>query len=115
MGGKMGAQARSVAALLERARDLVAEVVLEFETEGVARENAEIRAVIRQLEDYLLPRLNALDAPWLAVIGVSAGAGKSTILNSILGADVSTAGVLRPTTRVPVLVCAEADRDWFSG
>jgi hypothetical protein len=32
-----------------------------------------------------------------------------------VGREVSPAGVLRPTTRVPVLVCSAADRHWFSG
>ena len=50
-----------------------------------------------------------LDAPLLAVVGGSTGAGKSTLVNTLVGADVSPAGVLRPTTRSPVLVCAPAD------
>ena len=57
----------------------------------------------KQLDDYLLPRLGRLDAPLLVVVGGSTGAGKSTLVNSILRAPVSTAGVLRPTTRAPVL------------
>jgi energy-coupling factor transporter ATP-binding protein EcfA2 len=70
-------------------------------------------ALIAQLEDYLLPRLARLDAPLLVVVGGSTGAGKSTLVNSLVQAPVSTAGVLRPTTRSPVLVAHPDDVQWF--
>ncbi|MFD0972461.1 GTPase domain-containing protein [Plantactinospora endophytica] len=66
-----------------------------------------------QLADYLLPRLARLDAPLLVVVGGSTGAGKSTLVNSLVQARVSTVGVLRPTTRSPVLVCSPLDSAWF--
>jgi energy-coupling factor transporter ATP-binding protein EcfA2 len=47
------------------------------------------------------------------VIGGSTGAGKSTLVNSIVGFEVSPSGVLRPTTRAPVLICHPDDRRWF--
>ncbi len=70
-------------------------------------------ALVAQLDDYLLPRLKRLDAPLLVVVGGSTGAGKSTLVNSLVRAPVSTAGVLRPTTRSPVLVCNPVDTPWF--
>ncbi|MDQ7910313.1 hypothetical protein RB614_38050 [Phytohabitans sp. ZYX-F-186] len=70
-------------------------------------------ALLAQLDDYLLPRLARLDAPLLVVVGGSTGAGKSTLVNSFVRAPVSPAGVLRPTTRTPVLVCNPADSQWF--
>ncbi|QOC94639.1 GTPase domain-containing protein [Micromonospora craniellae] len=70
-------------------------------------------ALADQLDDYLLPRLSRLDAPLLVVVGGSTGAGKSTLVNSLVQARVSAAGVLRPTTRSPVLVCNPADSPWF--
>jgi len=70
-------------------------------------------ALVSQLDDYLLPRLARLDAPLLVVVGGSTGAGKSTLVNSLVRAPVSTAGVLRPTTRSPVLVSHPADSHWF--
>ena len=80
-------------------------------------ENAEARRerteLLDQIDDYLLPRLRRVDAPLLAVLGGSTGAGKSTITNSLVGSDVTTAGVLRPTTRAPVLVCHPDDMAWF--
>ncbi|MEM7274332.1 MAG: dynamin family protein [Actinomycetota bacterium] len=68
-----------------------------------------------QIGDYLIPRLNRLDAPLLVVLGGSTGSGKSTITNTLIGEEVSPAGVLRPTTRAPVLICNPADQGWFAG
>jgi len=70
-------------------------------------------ALLAQLDDYLLPRLARLDAPLLVVVGGSTGAGKSTLVNSLVRAPVSTTGVLRPTTRSPVLVSNPTDLPWF--
>ncbi len=71
--------------------------------------------MLAQLDDYLVPRLRAPEAPLLAVVGGSTGAGKSTLVNTLVGRRVSEAGVLRPTTRTPVLVCHPDDREWFAG
>nr|WP_206322017.1 dynamin family protein [Streptomyces sp. HNM0575] len=71
--------------------------------------------LLAQLDDYLMPRLRAPKAPLLAVVGGSTGAGKSTLVNSLVGRRVSEAGVLRPTTRTPVLVCHPEDEPWFAG
>jgi hypothetical protein len=70
-------------------------------------------SLVAQLDDYLMPRLARLDAPLLVVVGGSTGAGKSTLVNSLVRTPVSTAGVLRPTTRSPVLVSNPADLAWF--
>ncbi len=72
------------------------------------------RAIVNQLDDYVLPRLANLDAPLLAVIGGSTGSGKSTLVNAILRERVSNPGVIRPTTRQPVLVAHPDDADWFN-
>ncbi|WP_309238007.1 dynamin family protein, partial [Streptomyces albidus (ex Kaewkla and Franco 2022)] len=71
--------------------------------------------LLAQIDDYLMPRLRVPQAPLLAVVGGSTGAGKSTLVNSLVGRRVSESGVLRPTTRTPVLVCHPDDRHWFSG
>lgn len=69
--------------------------------------------LIDQIDDYLLPRLRQMDAPLLMVVGGSTGAGKSTLVNSLLGREVTPPGVLRPTTRAPVLACHPSDVHWF--
>jgi hypothetical protein len=69
--------------------------------------------MIDQPEDYVLPRLIQIDAPLLTVVGGSTGAGKSTLVNSLVGERVTEPGVLRPTTRSPVLVHNPQDADWF--
>nr|WP_239063266.1 dynamin family protein [Streptomyces sp. SID13031] len=71
--------------------------------------------MLDQLDDYVLPRLVQLEAPVLAVVGGSTGAGKSTLVNSLIGQVVSEPGVLRPTTRSPVLIHHPADAEWFTG
>ena len=69
--------------------------------------------MVDQLDDYVLPRLMQIEAPLLTVVGGSTGAGKSTLVNSLVGRLVSEPGVLRPTTRSPVLVHHPADAEWF--
>ncbi len=100
---------------LQELRDAVAGAPLGLATPGREATARTARAVVDQVDDYLLPRLRDLDAPLLTVVGGSTGAGKSTLVNSVLGTRVTTPGVLRPTTRAPVLVCSPADRAAFSG
>ncbi|MGY5885230.1 ABC transporter [Modestobacter lacusdianchii] len=100
---------------LQLLRDQVAAAPLGLDTVGRDAAARTAHAVVDQVDDYLLPRLRDLDAPLLTVVGGSTGAGKSTLVNSVLQARVTTPGVLRPTTRSPVLVCAPADRAAFAG
>ena len=99
---------------LGRLRDALAATGLRLEVPGVDEHRRTRDELIAQIDDYLLPRLSNLDAPLLAVVGGSTGAGKSTLMNGLVSRAVSRTGVLRPTTRSPVLVCHPDDTDWFS-
>lgn len=61
------------------------------------------------LEGFVRPRAADLDAPLLVLLLGPTGAGKSSLLNTIAGAEVSRAGVLRPTTREAILYASETD------
>lgn len=100
---------------LSALRDRVAAARFPLPVAGAPRARANRDELLAQLDDYLMPRLREPDAPLLAVVGGSTGAGKSTLVNSLVGRRVSEAGVLRPTTRTPVLVCHPEDHHWFSG
>jgi hypothetical protein len=100
---------------LSALRDRVAAARFPLPLAGAPRARANRDELLAQLDDYLVPRLREPEAPLLAVVGGSTGAGKSTLVNSLVGRRVSEAGVLRPTTRTPVLVCHPEDHHWFSG
>src|SRR3712207_847241 len=98
---------------LEQLSVVLRALELRLEVPGVEDARRLRRELVDQIDDYLLPRLRGMDAPLLMVVGGSTGAGKSTLVNSLLGEPVSPAGVLRPTTRAPVLACHPADVRWF--
>ncbi len=104
---------RRLVEVLVALRDTVGTLRYALALPSAARATASSRAVAKQLDDFLLPRLLRLGAPMLAVVGGSTGAGKSTLVNSLIGVPVCPAGVLRPTTRAPVLVCDPDDGSWF--
>src|SRR5919107_5570858 len=94
---------------LRRLRDDLDAVRLDLAVPGAEEARRMRDDLVAQVDDYLLPRLGKMDAPALIVVGGSTGAGKSTLLNSLIGSVVSPAGVLRPTTRMPVLACHTDD------
>ncbi|NJP42003.1 dynamin family protein [Actinacidiphila epipremni] len=99
---------------LSALRDRVDTACFPFPLPDAARARRTRQELLAQLDDYLVPRLTAPEAPLLAVVGGSTGAGKSTLVNSLISRRVSESGVLRPTTRTPVLVCHPEDRAWFA-
>ena len=75
--------------------------------------NAAAAARARQLHDHLdgfvRPRVADIDAPLLVLLLGPTGAGKSSLLNTIAGAEVSKVGALRPTTREAIVYASESD------
>ncbi|NUL48670.1 ABC transporter [Cellulosimicrobium funkei] len=100
--------------LLSRLRLLLQEVSLPLGIDGAAGAESDRRAAVDQLDDYVLPRYRSLDAPLLAVVGGSTGAGKSTLVNALVGHPVTRAGAIRPTTRQPILLHHPGDAGWFT-
>ena len=115
MAGESGAGNARLLGAVQGLRSAVSEVSLPLDLAGSGEGRSTRTRMLDQLDDYVLPRLTSIDAPLLAVVGGSTGAGKSTLVNSVVGGEVSLSGVLRPTTRSPVLVHHPSDAAWFSG
>lgn len=113
LGDDGASHVAELATALVQLRSAVADLALPLETVAAPAARAARERVLDQLDDYLLPRIGAVSAPLLVVVGGSTGAGKSTLVNSILGQHVTTPGALRPTTRSPVLAHHPLDASWF--
>ncbi len=103
----------SVLDTLTTLRNQVAALRFPLEASGVMEARGVQSELVGQLDDYVVPRLRQMDAPLLAVVGGSTGAGKSTSVNSLAESEITQTSVLRPTTRMPVLVCHPQDEPWF--
>ncbi len=101
-------------AVIVRLRQALVENPLPFDAFDAEPARDERDKLIQQLDDYVLPRLLQIEAPLLVVVGGSTGVGKSTLVNSLVGSSVTESGVLRPTTRSPVLVHHLDDAHWFA-
>lgn len=113
-GARSAGESTAVLWALQRLQTALQEVHFPFQLAHSSSGQAAVHQVSRQLSDYVIPRLATLDAPLLAVVGGSTGAGKSTLVNSLVGAPVVRASALRPTTRRPTLLYAPSDERWFS-
>jgi energy-coupling factor transporter ATP-binding protein EcfA2 len=76
---------------------------------GSATLAAECDRLAGTIRSYLIPRALDPDTPMTVVVAGPTGSGKSTVVNSLSGAEVAPTGALRPTTRTPG-VLASPDR-----
>lgn len=89
---------------LEQTRQLLHHTTLPLATSSAPQQREAVRRAVAQLDDYVLPRVRSLDAPLLTVVGGSTGAGKSTLVNALVGHPATRSGAIRPTTRRPLLI-----------
>lgn len=60
--------------------------------------------LVSVIRSYLIPRLDNPDEPFLVVVAGPTGSGKSTLVNTLAGLDISRTGPVRPTTTVPLVL-----------
>lgn len=97
------ARAARLRADLDRLSDEVAAAGFGLASESQETRRSRRDEVVRVLRSYLIPRLGDREAPLLVVVAGPTGSGKSTVVNSLAGWEVSRPGPLRPTTREPVV------------
>ena len=75
-----------------------------------ASANARATQFTDHLRGHVRVRANSLDAPLIVLVLGPTGAGKSTLFNTLAGRAASATGVLRPTTRLAVVLMHPGDR-----
>jgi energy-coupling factor transporter ATP-binding protein EcfA2 len=75
-----------------------------------ASANARATQLTDHLRGHVRVRANSLDAPLIVLVLGPTGAGKSTLFNTLAGRAASATGVLRPTTRLAVVLMHPGDR-----
>ncbi|WP_370592492.1 dynamin family protein [Rothia sp. ZJ1223] len=89
---------------MRTATAVVKDLSFPLETTDAPGYRTQLRKTATQLDDYVLPKLASVDSPLTVVVGGSTGAGKSTLVNTLIGKPVTRSGAIRPTTRQPVLL-----------
>lgn len=81
-------------------RKVVAGVELPLPTGNEERAREVMSRMLEQLDHHLIPRVREQASPAIVVVAGPTGAGKSTVVNALLGEPLTASGVLRPTTKV---------------
>ena len=63
------------------------------------------QALIGRLQQRAQTLRVRLDAPLIVATMGGTGTGKSTLVNALVGSEVTQSGRQRPTTRQPILIC----------
>lgn len=81
-------------------RKVVAGVELPLPTGREERAKSLMESMVEQLDRHLIPRVREKASPAIVVVAGPTGAGKSTVVNALLGEPLTPSGVLRPTTKM---------------
>ena len=104
----IGTEPIELRALVDQLDQLAARRVASHPRSEAARTRA--RQLADLLHGHIRVRVASIDAPLVVLLVGPTGAGKSTIFNTIAGRPASPTGVLRPTTRVAVVLVHPDDR-----
>ena len=84
-------------------RRAVGDIDLPIPMDGAEQARALVTQTLDQLDHHLIPRVTDEASPAIVVVAGSTGSGKSTVVNALLGEQLTPSGVLRPTTKAPFL------------
>src|SRR6188474_1266325 len=104
----IGTEPVELRALVERLDDLAGRRLASQPRTDAARLRA--RQLADLLRGHIRVRAASLDTPLVVLLVGPTGAGKSTIFNTLARRAASPTGVLRPTTRVAIVLVHPDDR-----